>query len=190
MHNVANERLCVDLAEPTGLLRAIEPSMADVKAAASLLASYYNDAHNSAMMANQGPMRPEDVIVFYESIAARHGRCFFLYLGDALVGDADFRHIEDGLAEFAIMIGNRTLQGKGFGKKFAIMLHQLAFRSLGLERIYATFVPANLVSMHMFEKLGYERDDSPRARDFTDDDSDISMSVDMPGFCRACGLVV
>jgi RimJ/RimL family protein N-acetyltransferase len=190
MRDVADERLCIELADPTGLLRAVEPSTPDVTAAATLLAAWYNDAHNSAMMANQGPMHPGDVISFYEAIAGQRGRCFFLFVGDALVGDADFRHIDDGRAEFAIMIGDRTLQGKGLGKKFAIMLHELAFRSLGLERIYATFVPANLISMSMFEKLGYERDDSPRARAFADDDSDISMSVDRAHFCSACDRAV
>jgi RimJ/RimL family protein N-acetyltransferase len=182
MRAMADIRFCVEHPSPAGLLRAVEPTSAEVQAAASQLAEYYNDAHNSAMMAHEERMSREDVIAFFEEAAAREGRCFFLYLDDVLVGDADFRDIDSGCAEFAIMIGDRSLQGKGLGKKFAIMLHELAFGELGLDRIYATFVPANFVSMSMFEKLGYERDDSPTSRSFTDDESDISMSVDRSAF--------
>jgi RimJ/RimL family protein N-acetyltransferase len=188
MRAMADQRYRMERPSPAGLLRAEEPTLTEVRAAASRLATYYNDSHNSSMMAHEEHMSEEDVVDFFQETTARGGRCFFLYLDGVLVGDADFRDFDDGCAEFAIMIGDRSLQGKGLGKKFAIMLHELAFRDLGLARIYATFVPANLVSIGMFEKLGYERDDSPASRSFTDDESDISMSVDLDGFCRACNV--
>jgi RimJ/RimL family protein N-acetyltransferase len=168
----------------TGFLRAVEPTRAEVRAAAAQLAVYYNDPHNSTMMAHDGPLSVEDVVDFYDGAAAAGARRFLLYCGNALVGDADFRSIGGGSAEFAIMIGNRSLQGKGLGKTFAIMLHALGFSELGLERVYATFVPSNLVSMGLFEKLGYTVDDSPTARAFADAETDVSMSVDRARFRR------
>ena len=190
MSAMARERFRVEHQSPVGVLSAVEPTLAEVRAAASQLSEYYNDDHNSSMMAHEERLSPEDAIEFFEETTADGGRCFFLYLDGVLVGDADFRDVDGGCAEFAIMIGDRSLQGKGLGKKFTIMLHELAFRNLGLERIYATFVPANFISMRMFEKLGYERDESPVSRSFTDDESDISMSVDGAAFRRACGPMI
>jgi RimJ/RimL family protein N-acetyltransferase len=181
---MADERFCVEHTDPAGLLRAVEPTPSEARAAATQLAAYYNNAHNSAMMAHEGPMSLEDVVEFHQETTSNGGRFFLLYRDDVLVGDADFRDIAGSCAEFAIMIGDRALQGKGLGKKFAIMLHMLAFRELGLDRVYATFVPANLVSMRLFERLGYSPDESPSARAFIDEQSDIAMSVDRARFHR------
>ena len=42
------------------------------------------------------------------------------------------------------------------------MLHAFGYDVLGLERIYISVIPANAASRRLFEKLGYQRDDSPR----------------------------
>jgi RimJ/RimL family protein N-acetyltransferase len=181
---MGNAGLRVEHATATGVLHAVEPTVSEVRTAAAQLAAYYNDPHNSAMMAHQSPLSVQDVVGFYDGAEAADARRFFLYCGDALVGDADFRGIGGGSAEFAIMIGNRALQGKGLGKTFAIMLHALGFTELGLERVYATFIPSNLASMGLFEKLGYAVDDSPTARAFADEETDVSMSVDRAHFLQ------
>ena len=97
------------------------------------------------------------------------------------MGDADFRNIEDGSGEFAIMIGGRASQGRGLGTRFGLMLHAFGFGTLGLERIYISVIPANAASRRLFEKLGYQIDDSPEAREFIDEESDIIMSLGAPG---------
>ena len=58
------------------------------------------------------------------------------------------------------------------------MVHAFAFRVLGLAaRLRRPIIPANAASQRLFEKLGYEPDDSPEARDFADEDSDLTMSI-------------
>ena len=64
------------------------------------------------------------------------------------------------------------------------MIHAFGFRTLGLARIYASIVPANVASRRVFEKLGYRVDDSPTARDFADEPGDVVMSIDRATFER------
>jgi RimJ/RimL family protein N-acetyltransferase len=94
-----------------------------------------------------------------------------------LMGDADFRNIEGRVGEFAIMIGGRATQGRGLGTRFGLMLHVFGFAVLGLEQIYISVIPANIASRRLFEKLGYQIDDSPAAREFIDEESDLTMSL-------------
>jgi RimJ/RimL family protein N-acetyltransferase len=165
-----------------GLLRAYEPRPDEVAAAAPELAAYYNDAHNSAMMAHQTVMSVADVLEHFERLRSEGGRPFLLEWDGRLMGDADLRHVAGGCAELAIMVGPRASQGKGLGTRFALMLHALAFRTLGLKRIYVTIIPANHASQRLFARLGYEPDDGPAARAYADEDDDIAMSFSRARF--------
>jgi RimJ/RimL family protein N-acetyltransferase len=99
-----------------------------------------------------------------------------------MVGDADVRNIVDGAAEIAIQIAARGQQGRGLGTRFAVMIHAFAFRTLELARMYISLIPVNVASRRLFEKLGYTLDDSPQARAFIDEESDLTMSLDRPSF--------
>lgn len=168
------------------LLEAIEPTGEEILRAAPALAAFYNDDHNRRMMAHDDePHAPEDVITYYEVLRARGGRPFLLYLDGLLMGDADFRNVEDGSGEFAIMIGARAAQGRGLGTRFGRMLHVFGFGILRLARIYISVIPANTASRRLFEKLGYQIDDSPAARAFIDEESDLTMSLARATFDRA-----
>jgi RimJ/RimL family protein N-acetyltransferase len=159
-------------------LTAIEPDAAELRRAAPQLAAFYNDDHNRRMLAHDDePHTAEDVVSYYEELRAEGGRPFLLTADGALVGDADFRNIEDDSGEFAILIGGRATQGRGLGTRFARMLHQFGFGTLGLGRIYISVIPANVASRRLFEKLGYAIDDSPEARELIDEPSDITMSL-------------
>jgi RimJ/RimL family protein N-acetyltransferase len=105
------------------------------------------------------------------------GRRFHLFREGEFLGDADFRALEPTRAEFAIIVGSRAAQGKGLGRRFATMLHAFAFHTLGLERVYVTLLPANQPSRKMFEKLGYRLDESPQARSYVDEESDLALSA-------------
>jgi RimJ/RimL family protein N-acetyltransferase len=168
------------------LLEAIEPTKEELERAAPALAAFYNDDHNRQMMAHgDEPHAPADVIAYYDVLRAEGGRPFLLYLDGLLMGDADFRNIEDGAGEFAIMVGGRAAQGRGLGTRFARMLHLFGFGILGLARIYISVIPANTASRRLFEKLGYQMDDSAQAREFIDEESDLTMSLARATFDRA-----
>jgi RimJ/RimL family protein N-acetyltransferase len=175
----------VEIEGPDGL-RAIEPTAIEVRAAAPALSAFYNEAHNRAMLDHDEDMSDADVMQSYEE----GDLDFLLYAGDRLVGDADFRSFEDDSAEFAILIGARDLQGKGLGRHFSIMLHAFAFRRLGLRRVYVTILATNTPSIRLFERLGYRDDQSARARDLVDHDSDVTLSMDREAFERIHGAAM
>ena len=146
-----------------GRLRVFEPTLTEVRAAAPLLAAFYNDSHNSAMLTNTQELTVAEVVETLQSLRAAGGRPFLLERDGELMGDADFRHVAGPEAEFAILIGPRVQQSRGLGTRFAAMMHVAALRVLGIERIYAAVIPQNIASRRMLEKLGYQVDQS-RAR--------------------------
>jgi RimJ/RimL family protein N-acetyltransferase len=184
-----SERWSVSWNTAAGRLVAREPTAGEVAAAAARLSCWYNDAHNRAMMANTCAMDEAEVCAHFSSLRHAGGRAFLLFSPDGLMGDADLRHVDPTTrtAEFAILIGERTAQGRGLGTRFALMLHALAFAALALERIYVTIIPANRGSLRLFEKLGYRPDDSPAARAYADEDDDISLSIAGDDFMRQRG---
>lgn len=175
-------RLVADWQTQVDHLRAYEPTREETARFAPMMATYYNDAYNRSMLSNTVAMSPDEVKEHFESLRRKGGKPFLLERNGVLIGDADLRHITPKTAEFAILIGQRTLQGKGLGTRFAILLHALAFQGLGLERFFISIIPTNLASQHMFAKLGYQRDDSPTARTFVDEASDFTYSISRTDF--------
>ena len=172
------------------LLRAFEPTLDEVRAAAARLSDFYNDEHNRVMLTHEDEMSAEEVVEYYSEAHEDGERLFLLEQDGVLVGDADFRNFDAESAEYAIMIGARNLQGRGLGRKFTTMLHAWAFRGLGLDRVYVTILPANRASVRLFEQLGYGPDSSPRARDLIDEESDVTLSVQRSAFELQHGAVM
>jgi RimJ/RimL family protein N-acetyltransferase len=170
-------------------LRAREPNRAEVAKAASRLASFYNDPHNRAMLAHEDELSASDVVTHYRGLAGEGGHAFLLELDGRLVGDADLRHVTGQRAEAAILIGDRSMQGKGLGTRFGVMLHAFAFDTLRLRRTFASIIPANAGSLRLFDKLGYQRDDSRLARRFIDDPTDVTLSLTSERFQQLHGAV-
>ena len=167
------------------MLTAVEPTGDELRGAAPVLAASYNDSHNRVMMGHDDePHTAGDVVAYYEQLRIEGGRPFLLYMNGVLMGDADFRNIGDISGEFAIMIGGRASQGRGLGTRFALMLHAFGYDVLGLERIYISVIPANAASRRLFEKLGYQPDDSPQARALIDEETDLTMSLARSAFDR------
>jgi len=170
-------------------LLAIEPTAAELRQAAPALAAFYNDDHNRQMMGHQAePLTTADVVAVYQALRAQKGRPFLLYLDGVLMGDADFRNPDGDTGEFAIMIGGRGQQGRGMGTRFGRMLHVFGFRTLGLARIYISVIPANTASRRLFQKLGYQVDESAQAREFVEEESDIVMSLARDTFEHTPGI--
>jgi RimJ/RimL family protein N-acetyltransferase len=181
----SERRWSVAWARATDTLRVIEPTMAEVAGHAPQLSAYYNEPHNRAMLAHTQTMQVEDVIAHYRALRGEEGRPLLLLCDQRLVGDADLRGIGGGHGELAIMIGDRTLQGRGLGTAFGIMAHALAFRILGLTRTYVSILPENAASRRLFERLRYATDTSPAARAIADEPSDVTMSLERTRFEHA-----
>ncbi|MBP9088757.1 MAG: GNAT family N-acetyltransferase [Kofleriaceae bacterium] len=181
--------LCVTWRPPgdPAVFQAREPTDAEIATHAAALAQAYNDPHNAPLMGNTEAMSSIDVVSHYTTMNVAGARQFHLLVNNSLVGDADLRNF-DPLAqtcEFAFMIAQRATQGRGWGTRFALMIHHLAFSRLSIERIYVAIVPANQASLRVFEKLGYRLDASVAARASADDASDITMAIDRADFLAA-----
>jgi RimJ/RimL family protein N-acetyltransferase len=168
----------VELALAGKTLRVYEPTAEEVARVAPMLLAYYNDPHNRAMLAHESDLVLADVAEHYERVAQGGGRAFLLEEDGVLVGDADLRGIGQGdAAEAAILVGARAVQGRGLGTSFGVMLHAFAFRALKLARVYASIIPANVPSLRLFQRLGYERDESPVALRTADAPDDVTLSL-------------
>jgi RimJ/RimL family protein N-acetyltransferase len=163
-------------------LVAFEPTHEEVVRFSPTLADYYNDPHNRSMMANTVEMTANEVVEHFDLLRRSGGRPFLLELDGELLGDADFRHVQVTSAEFAILVGRRSAQGKGIGLCFATLLHALAFREFGLDTVFVSIIPANVASQRVFAKLGYVADHSPAARAFAEEESDLTFSIDRAAF--------
>lgn len=170
--------LRIDWTTDAGELAAIAPTLDEIRAHAPALVIGYNDPANAALMGHAHDMTADEVVDHYLDMAREHAHQFLLFADGELVGDADLRGIRGGTAEFAFMIAARQRQGRGLGTRFALMIHVLAFTTLGLRRVYASIVPHNTASRRVFEKLGYIVDDSPAAHAYADEPGDVVMSID------------
>ena len=61
-------------------------------------------------------------------------------------------------AEIAIIIGDKTLWGQGFGTEAIRILIELAFRTLEIHRISASVLSFNLRSQKSLEKIGFKKE--------------------------------
>jgi RimJ/RimL family protein N-acetyltransferase len=177
-------RFAIELADGVARLRAVEPTRARVAAVAARLAAFYNEPHNRAMLGHAADLSEADVVAHYRRLAGDGARAFLLEIDGRLVGDADLRNLDRGRGEIAILVGERAAQGRGLGTRFGVMLHAFAFRALGLRRVFASVVPANAASLRLFQKLGYERDESPTARRTMDAPDDVTLSLAAERFLR------
>lgn len=186
----AIQLFAVEWPDPTELLRVLEPRRQEVVAASGALATYYNDAHNSAMMAHEAKMSISDVMEHFDELWGDGDRPFLLEQDGALIGDADLRQVDGGTAEFAIMIGARAAQGRGLGTRFAIMVNLFAFDVLALQQLYVSIIPANHASQRLFGKLGYEVDNGAAARAYADEPDDVTMSLGRDRFRSLYGAIL
>lgn len=171
-------------------LVAVEPTPAEIGEHAVALSTGYNEPRNAELMGHTTAISPAEVVESYTESIAAGMRAFLLFDHGALAGDADLRGLRGDTAEFAFMIAAPAAQGRGLGTRFALMIHAFGFRTLGLQRIYASVVPHNVASRRVFEKLGYVVDASPAAREYADEPDDVVLALDRATFeATASGLI-
>ena len=143
----------IEVPSAHGLLRAFEPTQAEVLAAARALAGFNNDRHNAAMLTNTLELTASDIVELYQELRDGGGHPFLLECDGILMGDAAFRGVKSAHAEFAIMVGARREQSRGLGTCYTVMVHQAARLALGIRQVFCTIIPANLASRRMVENL-------------------------------------
>ena len=67
-------------------------------------------------------------------------------------------NIKSGTCNLGIMIGDKKQWGKGMGTKVYRLLIFFAFNQLNIRRIWEAIHADNLISLAMFERLGFKRE--------------------------------
>lgn len=178
---------------PAGRLVLREPTPAEVASHAAQLAAAYNHPVSAALLGHEAPLTEADVVDHYAAIAAQGGHGLLLFreesTGCALAGDGDLRGCTAaGAAEIAILIADPDARGRGLGTRLALMAHALAFGPLGLARVYASVLPANLASRRVFDKLGCAAVD--REEVGFGEVGDLVVGIDAATFAARWGALV
>lgn len=73
------------------------------------------------------------------------------------------------IAEFAILLGDKTWWGKGVGKHVSRAVIDYGFRQLNLHRIQLTVLATNQRAIHLYESLGFRQEGIIRHGQFRDE---------------------
>lgn len=84
-------------------------------------------------------------------------------IGTLILSEIDQKN---GTGHIHIKMSRDGVRGKGYGTDAVMALTKYAFEELRLNCIYANILPYNEVSIHLFEKCGFQRDGVLRARVF------------------------
>lgn len=181
-------RWSAEWADHGGAWRIAEPDEAALQTAAPLLSAWYNEPRNRALLTNEQDLSPEDVVAHYAAMRTAGDRPFLFYKDGALVGDGDLRGFgayEAGPeAEYALLIGEHRIKGRGLGTRLSHLVLHLAFGPLGLARVFASVIPENKGSLRMFEKLGFQVDPSPAGRRYAEHERDVCLRLEAGEFAR------
>ena len=75
------------------------------------------------------------------------------HIGNIKIGNIDFLH---KFADLGLIIGNKTLWGKGYGTEVIALTTQYAFNGLNLNKLIAGMLIDNIGSYKAFIKAGYK----------------------------------
>jgi len=112
---------------------------------------------------------------FAAVLADKTQRVFAVVTDGAHVGNAGLKHVDMQCvqAELWVYIGEPSARGKGLGSAATAALLDVAFREIGLARIYLHVAEFNMPARRMYERLGFiyepmDSDDQPvwAERDF------------------------
>ena len=89
---------------------------------------------------------------------------------DACIGQVGLHDIDHRVrcAELDIMIGVKSLWGRGYGKAATRWMVDYGFSSLNLNRIYLRVLDSNARAIHVYGTLGFEKEGTLREAQFKD----------------------
>ena len=73
-----------------------------------------------------------------------------------------------GTAVLGFIIGDREKQGKGIGTEFSKLILDYSFNQLNIRKIISYVVEYNIISLNLFEKLGFIKEGTLRKQFYTD----------------------
>lgn len=136
--------------------------------------AWMNDAAVTRYMETRFATHTVESLREYVSMMRHKAGTLFLAIvvreGDRHIGNIKLGPIDQvhGLADVALMIGDRQAWGKGYATEAIAALSEHAFRTLGVRKLTAGCYAANVGSRRAFEKAGYHVEATRPAHYFCD----------------------
>jgi ribosomal-protein-alanine N-acetyltransferase len=144
----------VSLTAPRLVLRTLRP-----EDATQTYANWLNDSEvNKFLETKSGTV--ESVRTYIEAKQKQHDTLFFgMFVNGAMIGTIKLEPIKraEGSATVALMIGERSAWGKGYGPESLRTLIQYAFNELGLRRIELDVMTDHAGAIRAYEKVGFTK---------------------------------
>ena len=119
---------------------------------AKQLATWWNDG---AVMAHAG--FPNGVGTTEDEVIKGLGKgCLVIQENDRLIGECNYRNLDDGVAEIGIKICETDCQNRGVGRKILSMLIGWLFKN-GYSKIILDTNLKNTRAQHVYECLGFRK---------------------------------
>lgn len=122
---------------------------------------WINDKNNNKYLHYDLPLREDKTLAWFKKIKDRVDRADYtiIYNGKpaGLIGllNIDPKHKD---AEFYICLGEEEYKGKGIGYIATKLLIDIAYKELGLNRIYLYTEIGNISAQRLFDKIGFRKE--------------------------------
>jgi RimJ/RimL family protein N-acetyltransferase len=124
-----------------------------------------SDAETGHFLGIKQPISPEGAEQFAQQMLSQQGHSIWAFVicllaDDRRIGSVNLRNLdrENGSAELAIVITDKSLQGRGLGTDALNCLVDFGFGELRLERIYLHVFDFNVRARRSYEKAGFQVD--------------------------------
>ena len=126
---------------------------------AVILETWWNDG---TVMAHAGfpngtGQTAEEIAAKIKSDADKVHRRMIIELAGVPIGETNYNHVEEGVAEIGIKICDFSKHDKGYGKIILSMLIAYLFDELGYEKIVLDTNRNNKRAQHVYEQLGFRK---------------------------------
>ena len=126
---------------------------------AVMLETWWNDG---TIMAHAGfpngtGQTAEEIAEKIRTDADKVHRRMIIELAGNPIGETNYNHLREGVAEIGIKICDFSKQNKGYGKIILSMLISYLFDELGYEKIVLDTNLSNKRAQHVYEQLGFRK---------------------------------
>jgi len=126
---------------------------------AVILETWWNDG---TIMAHAGfpngtGQTAEEIAEKIRTDADKVHRRMIIELAGNPIGETNYNHLREGVAEIGIKICDFSKQNKGYGKIILSMLILYLFDELGYEKIVLDTNLSNKRAQHVYEQLGFRK---------------------------------
>lgn len=83
-------------------------------------------------------------------------RILIMEVGGALIGEMNYRLLENDFASIDLRVGEPEWQGRGYGQVFLRMLAEALFRDFQRKKIILSTDPNNARARRIYEKIGFK----------------------------------